>query len=188
MKSLLAMICILGMTGIMIGTIVEAGDTVTATVTPGNYSVSVDPIAADYGSMTLAATETSAQIAATNAGSLTEKINILGSDATYTEVAHCGDGTCTWTLSTVAPGQDTIVHAFTTKATPPATGATLGTNPLVEWVPLDKGANYTIASASVEAADIMNFYLDMRTPATAGTETDYGSEYSSTVTLQAVAP
>lgn len=179
-KQFLATICILGIIGMMIGTTAEAGDTVTATVTPGNYSVTLDVTTAAYAGMTLSATKTSATITATNNGSLASKLNIIGSDATYTSY--------TWTQSTTAPGSDTFVHAFTTKATPPATGATLGTDPTVEWVSLDKTSTYKTLVASVAAAGTQAFHLDMRTPTTAGAGTSFGNEYSTSVVLQAVAP
>lgn len=164
----------------MIGTAVEAVDTVTATVTPGNYSVTLDVTSADYGGMTLSQTETSVTITATNNGSLTAKLNIIGSDATYT--------TYTWTQSTTAPGTDIFVHAFTTKTVPPATGATLGSDPTLEWVALDKSSTYKTLVASVASLGTQAFHLDFRTPTAAGAETSFGNEYSTTVTLQAVAP
>jgi hypothetical protein len=163
----------------VIGIGAKAGDTVTATVTPGNYSVSVSPGSENYGGMLINATKTSATITATNDGTLTAKINILGSDATYT--------TYTWTLSTTAPGQDIYVHAFSTKGTPPVTGDTLGADPTVEWVALDKGANYKTLVASLGSTLTQDFHLDMRTPSSAGVETSFGNEYSTDVTLQAVA-
>lgn len=180
-KSFLATICILGIVGMVIGAVAEAGNTVTATVTPGNYSVSVSPATVAYTSMTLSATKMSATITATNDGSLAEKINILGADAT--------GGGKTWTQSTTAPGTDTFVHAFTTKATPPATGTALGTtDPTTDWISLDKVSTYKTLVASVAAAGTQDFHLDMRTPTTAGAETAFGTEYSMSVTLQAVAP
>jgi len=180
MKSLLAIAAVLGIAGMLAGTAAQAGNTVTATVTPGNYSVSVSPTSADYSGMTLSTTKTSAKLTATNDGSLAAKINILGSDATYT--------TYTWTQSTTAPGTDTFVHAFTIKATPPATGATLGADPATDWVSLDKGATYETLVASVASAGTQDFYLDMRTPTAAGAGTSFGHQYSTSVTLQAVAP
>ena len=179
-KSLFSTLLILGIIGMMVGTSTEAGNTVTATVTPGNYSVAVSPATADYSGMTLSATKTSATITATNDGSLASKFNIIGSDATYS--------TYTWTQSTTAPGTDTFVHAFSTKATAPTSGATLGTDPTTEWVSLDKTSTYKTLVASVAAAGTQDFHLDMRTPTTAGAETSFGNEYSMSVTLQAVAP
>lgn len=179
-KSLLATICILGIAGMVIGTIAEAGDTVTATVTPGNYAVSVLPTSAAYAGMTLSATKTSAQITATNDGSLTAKLNIIGADATYTSY--------TWTQSTTAPGTDIFVHAFSTKTVAPATGATLGTDPTVEWVALDKTSTYKTLVASVAAAGTQTFKLDMRTPTAAGAGTSFGNQYSTSVVVAAVAP
>jgi hypothetical protein len=179
-KSLIIPVSILGVIGLTIGSIVSAGNTVTATVTPGNYSVSVSPASANYSGMTLSETKSSATITATSDGSLAAKINIIGADATYT--------TYTWTQSTTAPGTDTFVHAFSTKATAPASGATLGSDPTVEWVALDKGATYKTLVASLASAGTQDFKLDMRTPTTAGAETSFGNQYSTSVTLQAVAP
>lgn len=180
MKSFIATICILGIAGMMIGTMAMAGDTVTATVTPGNYAVSVSPTSAPYGGMTLSMTATSTQITATNNGSLTAKLNIIGADATWT--------TKTWTQSTTAPGTDTFVHAFTTKAIPPASGATLGSDPTIAWVSLDKTSTYKTLVASVAAAGTQTFTLDMRTPTAAGAETSFGNQYSTSVVVAAVAP
>lgn len=177
-KILLATLSIVGIMGVMLGTVAEAGYIVTATVTPGNYSVSVDVATAAYGSMLLSTTQSSATITATNSGSLTEKINITGSDATYTDK--------TWTLSNTAVGTDTYVHAFSTKATAPATGATLSADPTTDWVGLDTSA--ITFKASLAAAGTQAFKLDMRTPSAASTNTVFGSEYSSVVTLTAVAP
>lgn len=180
MKTLLATICILGIAGMMIGTMARAGNTVTATVTPGNYAVSVLPTSAPYGGMTLSATVTSTQITATNDGSLTAKLNIIGSDATYS--------TYTWTQSTTAPGTDIFVHAFTTKAISPASGATLGSDPAIAWVSLDKTSTYKTLVASVASLGTQAFTLDMRTPTTAGAGTSFGHEYSTSVVVAAVAP
>lgn len=179
-KSLLVTLFILGIVGMEIGARVEAGNTVTATVTPGNYSVAISPATADYSGMTLSATKASATITATNDGSLASKFNIIGSDATYS--------TYTWTQSTTAAGADTFVHAFSTKATPPTSGATLGADPTTEWVSLDKTSTYKTLVASVAASGTQDFHLDMRTPTTAGAGTSFGNEYSMSVTLQAVAP
>jgi len=187
MKSLLISISIVAIAGLVVGAMAVATDTVTCTVTPGAYAVSVSPTSDPYGPMTLSGTKTGTTITATNSGSIPERLNILGSDAVY-GTTECGGNPCTWTLSTSALGQDQFVHAFTTKATPPTSGATLGSDPTTQWVPLDKGTSYTQLVASVAAAGTQDFHLDMRTPSSAGTNTSYGHAYSITVTLQAVAP
>jgi hypothetical protein len=189
MKSLLATICILAIVGMAVGvTIVMAGDTVNCTVTPGNYAVSVLPTSDPHGGMTLVSSHTGTKITATNDGSLTAKLTIIGADATYTEGGKCGDGVCTWTLSTSAPGTDIYVHAFSTKDPAPTTNGTLGSDPTVEWVALDKGSTYKTLVATKGSGLTQDFYLDMRTPATGSTETDYGSEYSTDVTVAAGEP
>lgn len=178
MKSLIATICILAVLGVLMGTMASAGDTVSCTVTPGNYSVSVSPSSDPHGSMTLASSHTGTKITATNNGTLTAKINIKGADATYSSY--------TWTLSTTAPGEDIYVHAYSTKDPAPATNGTLGSDPTTEWVSLDKGSNYKVLKASLAATLTQDFYLDFRTPATPAAGTSFGNVYSTTVTLQAV--
>jgi len=147
------------------------------------YSVSVDPTSVNYGGMAMNTTRASAIITAT-VGDAATKLNIIGADATYTEGGKCGDGVCTWALS-IALGQDQYVHAFT-KSTGLTTGGTLGSNPSSEWVALTK--TNQLLSASVTANGSQNFKLDMRTPSTAGTETNLGSQYSTDVTIVASAP
>ena len=179
MKSLLVTISILAIIGLGIGTMINAVDTVTCTVTPGNYSVSVLPTSDPHGAMTLSATNRGTLITATNAGSLTAKLNIIGADATYSSF--------TWILSTSAPGTDTYIHAFSTAANP-TSGTATGTDPTAGWVSLDKGSTYKTLNASVSSSGTEEFYLDMRTPTAAGAGTSFGSEYSTNVTVAAVAP
>lgn len=147
------------------------------------YSVSVDPTSVNYGEMVMNATKASATITATVDNSIT-KLNIVGTDATYTEGGKCGDGVCTWMLSG-SLGQDQYIHAFT-KNTGLATNGTLGSDPATEWVALDKTGK--VLAASVDAYGSQTYKLDMRTPSSSGTETDLGSQYSTDVTIVAMAP
>ena len=140
------------------------------------YSVSVDPTSVNYGGMAMDATKASTTITAT-VGNSDTKLNITGADATYTSY--------TWTLS-AALGEDQYVHAFT-KDTGLSSGGTLGSDAATQWVALDKTGNQVLA-ASVSAYGSQTFKLDMRTPSTAGTETNLGSQYSTDVTIVASAP
>ncbi len=109
MKFLLATICILGMVGMMIGTMAEAGDTVTATVTIGVVSIEVTPTSFGYGSVPYSGTKesydsdlTSTNISATVGTAVTD-LDIKGAD------------TAGWTLNTVASIAENIyAHEFGT--------------------------------------------------------------------------
>lgn len=147
------------------------------------YSVSVDPTSVNYGGMTINSTKASATITAT-VGDAATKLNIKGTNATYTEVGKCGDGVCTWVLST-ALGEDQYVHGFT-KDTALASGGSLGSDPATQWVALT--TTNQLLAASVTANGSQTFKLDMRTPSSAGTETNLGSQYSTDVIIVASAP
>ncbi len=158
---------------------------ICAKITPAVvYSVSVEPTSVGYGGMPIDVTKASGIITAT-VGNAATKLNIIGADATYTEGGKCGDGVCTWTLSG-AQGQDQYVHAFT-KNTSLTTGGTLGSNPDSQWVALDTSGDQVLA-ASVGAGLTQDFKLDMRTPDTAGGETELGKTYFTDVTIVASAP
>jgi hypothetical protein len=175
MKSLIASICILGIVGMMIGTMAKAGNVVTCTVTPGAYSVSVSPDSVGYGGMTLSATKASGTITATNDGTIATKLLINGSNATY--VAY------TWTLSTSIGVEDAYLHAYTTDLTE-ASGTAIGADYTTEWEDLLTG-NSDLA-ASVAVSGNQTFQLDMRTPASVSG--GLGNSFTTTVTVTATAP
>ena len=105
MKSLIATICILGLVGMVVGVAVQgAGEqSVTATVTVRNISVTVGPASIVYGVLA-AGTESapSAVITATNNGNVTENFNIIGANTA-----------APWTLGAIA-GSEIYVHKFST--------------------------------------------------------------------------
>lgn len=179
MRTLIATLCILGMISLVINVAVRAGteSTVTCSVTPGSYSVSVATSTYNYGSMTINSTASSTDDIATNDGGLTEKFNIKGADAATTSPYI-------WTLNTDL-GTDIYMHAFSATNTQ-ASGAATTTDPETSWVALATG--YQVLAASVAQSGTKTFWLDMRTPSAAGASTTYGQIYETTVTVQAAAP
>jgi hypothetical protein len=155
-------------------------------------SISISPTTIDYGGMLINTTKASGIITVSNESSQSVDLNIMGADAEYQEATGeeslCTDtavqDTCTWTLSS-ALGTDQYIHAYTTDTTL-ASGGTIGTNPSIEWV--DLATTYKTLATGIAAGATQDFQLDMRTPSTAGGETAYGKQYSTTVTVQAVAP
>lgn len=111
MKSLITTICILGIVGMAIGTIADAGDTVTATVTIGTVSVTVTPTSFGYGSIPYSGTKESfdSDLASTNISA------VVGTAITDLDIK--GADTADWALNTVANiGEDIYAHEFGTAA------------------------------------------------------------------------
>lgn len=179
MRELIATICILAMVSLVINVAVRAGTeaTVTVSVIPGSYSVSVATSTYDYGSMLINSTASSSDDIATNDGQLTEKLQIKGADAATTSPYI-------WTLSEDI-GTDIYTHAFTA-IDGLVTGAATGTDPETSWVAL--GTGYQTLAASVAQSGTKQFWLDIRTPSAAGASTTYGEIYETTVTVLAAAP
>jgi hypothetical protein len=179
MKSLVVTICILGIIGLVIGMTVKGDETdyITCSVTPATISVSVEPVSHNYGTMLINATASSTIATSTNTGGIIENFNILGADAATT--------TLIWTLSPTGRGTDIYMHCFTTNLSLQSGSAT-GTSPASAWVGLDKGSNYKTLATGIGVGANEEFVLDMRTPSVAGAQTDYGEQYDTTVTVQAV--
>ena len=153
---------------------------VEVTYTIPVISISVDVANYDYGTMAMNSTASSTVIIATNNGGDTENFDILGSDAATTSPYM-------WELSTSTTGIDIYMHAYTTDSTEPS-GTATGTDPAVGWAPLDKDGTYNTLATGVSQGNTVQFYLDMRTPATAGALTTYDTSYDTTVTVRASAP
>jgi len=162
MKSLIASICILGLVGMVVGVAVQAADPiVTATVTPGEISVSVDRNTVGYGIMLLNDSKVDPLGAITaTAGTSEVDINFTGADATYS--------TYIWTLAGT-PGTDIYEHSATINTTETA---------------LTTSAQTLVSDLTAGASE--DFTLKMYTPTTGSTETSLGNEYSTTVTLTAI--
>jgi hypothetical protein len=115
MKTLLTLlisICIVVMFGLVVGTIASAGDTVTATVTIGTVSVTLNQTAFDYGAMPYNTSKASF----TTTGVLNGK-NISATVGTVvTDLGIKGAVTADWTTLAAAPGANTYVHSFGTAA------------------------------------------------------------------------
>jgi len=128
MKFLLATICILGMVGMVIGTMVEAGDTVTATVTIGTVSVTIAPTSFDYGTMPFSSNKQSFD----TTGVLASKNISATVGSLPTDLGIKGAVTTDWTtLHITTPGVNTYVHMFSTstnETTRPASYVGLTTN------------------------------------------------------------
>lgn len=143
-------------------------DSVTATVTVQNISVSLDQTSFSYGTMpsnSASSTLTlwsAAGIVATNNGNVTEDFDVYGAD------------TADWTLAAAA-GADEYVHQFCNDTdndcgTPPANYTAMTTNPQA-------------LKSSVAAAGTMAFQLRITTP----NPSTVFTEQSASVTVQASA-
>jgi hypothetical protein len=160
-KQLIASICVLGLVGMVVGVVAQADNTVTATVTPGVVSVSLDRNTTSYGIMLIGESKADPAGAITaTAGSVEININFTGADATYNDYA--------WTL-TGTPGEDAYKHS-----------ATIGSTE----TPLTTGAQTLVTDLA--AAGTEDFTLKIYTPTTGGAETLAGNVYSTTVTLTAI--
>lgn len=167
--SSIALIALISMT--IAGLASAATDTVTATVTVSYSSVSLDQSSFAYGTIapntasTTLTLWTGAGITATNGGSISD-FDIYSSDTT-------GGGTG-WTLAADTTGNN-YKHEFCNDTdnacdSPPTSYTAMTTSPQT-------------LKASVAAAGIVAFQLEITTPTTA---TDF-SEQSSVVTIQASA-
>ncbi len=167
MKSLIATICILGIVGLIIGTMVSAATeaTVTATVTVQNIAVSVSDGIVAYGTLGQNSTKGTHSgdlndlQTATNDGNVTEDFNIKGIVSTD------------WTLGATA-AENVYVHQFCTATctTPPTNYTVLTTS-------------YATLAAGIASAGNQTFDLYINTPnsSTAFTQQNVN------VTVQAVA-
>jgi len=159
MKSSIATICILGLAGMVVGMAVQGAEqSVTATVTVQNISVTVSPNTIPYGTLP-ANTESdpSAVITATNNGNVTENFNIYGAATTPGG----------WTLGATA-GNNVYVHKFSTDGT------------YTTWTPLTTSPQ-ALATNITAGTGTDEFELKITTPTTTS---DY-SQQSAAVTVQA---
>ena len=152
----------------------ESSQVISATVTPGVVSVILSTPSVAYGTLPLStsndirSTALSSAITATNNGTVTEALNIRGTDTT--------NGT-TWTLNsspatTGTVGANQFAHRFDADASfDTGTAKALSTS------------NQTLA-ASVAASGTQAFVLQMNMP----TSSTDSVEKTTTVTVQAVAP
>jgi hypothetical protein len=167
MKSLIASICILGLVGMMMVTMVKAATTadVSATVTVQNISVSVADGVIAYGTLgqnstTNTCTLTDTQTA-TNDGNVTENFNVK---------AIADASTPNWTIGATA-GSDIYTHKVSTATCPTFTASiTLTTS-------------YQTLATGIAASGTQNFDLEINTP---NPSTVY-TQQSVDVTVQAVA-
>jgi len=166
MKSLIATICILGIVGLIIGTMVSAATeaTVTATVTVQNIAVSVSDGIVAYGTLGQNSTKGTHSgdlndlQTATNDGNVTEDFNIKGQNSTN------------WTLGATA-ATDVYVHQFCTSTctTPPTNYTALTTS-------------YATLATGIAASGNQTFDLYINTPNTSSVFT----QQSVDVIIQAV--
>jgi len=166
MKSLIAILGILGMVGLAIGPFVYAGSTatVTATVTVQNISLTVADGAVAYGTLaanTSKSTCTSelndAQII-TNDGNVAENFNVKGQNS------------ANWTLA-ATPGTDQYVHKFVTSTCSTFTGGTT----------LTTSYQTAYTNVAVNATTTLNLQITTPNPSTVFTQQNVD------VMLQAVA-
>ncbi len=141
MKHILIIVCLMALIGVAIGINVKADDAVvTATVTIGTVSVTVDPTGFDYGSMPYNTSKESHDI-------LSDPKNIkatVGSVVTDLDIkgAHTGTEGTFWTLVAAVGDENEYVHAFglaTDGATRPGsyTNLTTGNATFKEGVAID---------------------------------------------------
>lgn len=145
MRTFFAYVGILGLVGILAGSVAFAATTasVTATVTVQNVSVSVAPGSVAYGTLganTSAGTNPAQTQTLTNNGNVTEDFNIRGQNS------------ASWTLAATS-GTDAYVHKFCT--------ATCGTPP-TNYTALTT-SNQTLATG-IAASGTQAFDLYITTP------------------------
>lgn len=140
-------------------------DSVSATVTVQNISVSVSDGSVAYGTLSTSSTEDTTtngindSQTATNDGNITVDLDISGAD------------TASWTLAATA-GTDQYIHSFCT--------ATCDTTP--SWTALT--TSYQSLATSVAASGTQEFDLQISTPTTSTSFT----QQTATVTVLASAP
>ncbi|MCD4760928.1 hypothetical protein K8R42_03460 [bacterium] len=169
MKSFLAIVSVLVMTGVVVGVVAIAADTasVTATVTARNVSVSVTDGSVLYGNLTVGGTNSTTSDGiddtqqATNDGNVSATLNIIGTDS--------GD----WTLESAA-GADQYTHAFCNTDTCDATPT---------WTLMQEVAYTTMSSTTVATSTgYQNVDLRINLPSSSSVYT----EQTVSVTVQAV--
>ena len=157
-KQFIASLCVLAIVGMAVGVGVEAGDTVTATVTPETVEVTIDPATFDYGIMGTSSTEQYSAIydSGNNIGLgypslVTATVGNTGTDLNIRGVNATGAGSYIWTLDGSGIGPNQYMHAFTNTS-----GVTSG--------------NLTAVSQTLEIGVIANgsatFDLQISTPST----------------------
>ncbi len=175
-KQFIAVVGILGLTGMLVGSPSFAvTSAVTATVTVRNVSITLSQSSFAYGTMDLNTASSSvslfsgAGIVATNNGNVTEDFDIYGANTT-------GSGT-NWTLDSANSTQDHYIHKFCEDTTNDCT------------IPAGQ-ANYTALTTSpatlkhtIATSGTVAFQLQIKTPQTV---TDYNQQ-SAAVTVQASA-
>lgn len=156
MKSLLTAICILTITGVVVGNMVGASDegTVTATVTIGDVSVTVDPVSFNYGTMPFNASKESFDVVGGGSNNIKATVGSV-----VTDLDIMATSTAAWTLAS-SVGANQYMHEFATstdQTTQPAGYAAL-TN--------DYGDNVLVTAAAADSDTW--FGLKIHTP-TSGT-------------------
>lgn len=155
MKSLIGIICILGMIGAVIGIEVLAGtDTFNATVSPQNISVIVEDGAVAYGVLNLSAEQDTVTLGdeqdAGNNGNVYANFDIKSGDAT---------GGTQWDLGADTDANDQFVHKY----------STTGSSPYV-WRTFVDNATYDDLAQGVSTTASQSFDLYIGVPVTS---TDY---------------
>lgn len=169
MKSFIAIICILGITGTGVWWEVLGASTATinATITARSISIFRDSLGGTiaYGYVSLNSTTTTDPAGLNDAnekfgnnGSLAERFSIKSSNAV---------GGTDWTITGSAPGANTFRHSF-------------ATNTDVTWQILDTADTYETASSTVDVNATTTIYMKIETP----TASDYAQK-TITITLLA---
>jgi len=163
MKSLIAILGILGIVGLVVGPLVQAADTatVTATVTVQNISLTVSNGSITYGTIAASSSKSTCDLndtqIVTNNGNVAETFNIKGQNSTN------------WILDST-PSTDHYVHKFSTSSCPWTSGTALTTS------------YQTMATnVAVNATSTLNLQITTPNPSSVFTE------QSVDVTVQAVA-
>jgi len=164
MKSLIAILGILGMIGLVVGPLAQAANTatVTATVTVQNISLTVSDGAIAYGTLAQNSTKSTCDLSdtqtVTNNGNVAETFNIMGSNS------------ANWTLG-ATPGSDIYVHKFATSSCPVTWGGTA----------LTTSYQTMATNIAANATTTLNLQINTPNPSTVFTQ------QSVDVTVQAVA-
>jgi len=163
MKSLIAILGILGMVGLVVGPLAYAANTatVTATVTVQNISLTVSDGSITYGTIAQNSSKSTCDLSdtqtVTNNGNVAETFNIKGQNS------------ANWTLAATA-GSDQYVHKFATSSCPWTSGTALTTS------------YQTMATnVAVNATTTLNLQITTPNPSTVYTQ------QSVDVTVEAVA-
>jgi hypothetical protein len=163
MKSLIAILSILIMVGLIVGSLIQAADTatITATVTVQNISLSVSDGSITYGTMPANSSKSTCDLndtqTVTNNGNVAETFNIKGQNS------------ANWTLA-ATNGTDQYVHKFATSGCPWTSGTALTTS-------------YQTMATNIPANGTSTLNLQITTP----NPSTVFTEQSVDVTVQAVA-